>query len=745
MADWQAFTVTVPGKDLLEPIREVLETLLVFLEVLKAILETIKAFLIDFGNPIRALVESLIKLIEELFLALKATGFFAYFDVPDPMTDPNFQQVVGGFPAFTTRFKQSLFDTQDFNRPQPRSGSTKSGFVLLCVDASDPIQLIRRIRQLLQFFGKDLTTPRYAPPVNLTVGPLGASGDPILDVASVFQEQPIRSIGLTWTMPSTVETPDPGFQDAVSKVGAEFQLPSFVIEKSVVNPVAQKITLQDLTDPDAAGMVEFDRETNVDVTVGSRFAKPSGTVVLRRETLRDELGEPFVKFQKYIPVPAGTLALGQLGTYRYVDDDVVAGETYYYRVRAYSGTLNVSGERLQNLPTGTAELDSGMGSNTKIPLFKWPSTDATDPAVMGVPTQIVQIRVPEFVDFDVVENLFNTFLSAFTLDFHQTLPADSEFDPNGVNIPPTPVHYIGRGLLAQSAGFLAGFSGDNILGTLAEFETVALKTDFANLTSLLPWQNFAVRRHARRLAVTMASLLLEANNALAYRDLMRGTLPRGPVSDVVGLDGLASMEEIVAKFVEVVSPSNSSTDIQTDAQASSVQVDVAGLNRFVSGYDSESLRLNLAVVVGFLRAFSLGGQPPNWIAVVPLRDIIPWAGQFLYDILDKIDALLAAFAGFLEEIKRFIDLLIRKIEALERFLQLIIDILNFVESLSISAYVLSVPEVSGDATAWISEIDNAGGDIPPSGPGGYSGGVGLAYVAPDISAFKAAFSIIFGS
>ena len=88
MADWQKFTLQVPGKDVLEKVRGVLETLMVYLEVLKAILETIKAFLFDFGNPIKVLVEALIKLIMEMFIALQQTGIYGYFDVPEPQFDP---------------------------------------------------------------------------------------------------------------------------------------------------------------------------------------------------------------------------------------------------------------------------------------------------------------------------------------------------------------------------------------------------------------------------------------------------------------------------------------------------------------------------------------------------------------------------------------------------------------------------------------------------------------------------------
>ncbi len=745
MADWKAFSITVPGKDLLEPVRQILETLLVFLEVLKVILDTIKTFLVDFGNPVRALVEALISLIEELFLSLKASGFFGYFDVPNPIEDPNFDRISGGFEAFTTRFKQSLFDTKDFNRPQPRSGSTKGGFVLLCVDASDPFQLIRRIRQLMRFFGKDLTNPRYDAPINFQVGPVGASGDPILDVASVFLNQPISSIALTWTLPSTTETPDPGYTDAAVKLASEFVPPSFVIEKSVgVNPTAYNIDISDFSTPEATGLIEYGRPTSIDSSLGGRFATSEGVTVLRREVLRDTQGDPVIKFQQYLLVPTALDVMGNLGTFRYVDNDVIPGESYFYRVRAYSGSLAVDqGTRqLKSVPTDVSALDSGLAANSKTPCFAWPSEDAGDEVVMGIPTQILQVRVPEQIDFDVVESLFALYLTALSLDFHQTLPKvvagtnlPPKFDANGVNVSPTPVTYVGRGLLAQSAGYLGGLTGDEALGVLAAFETAALATDYANKTQALPWQSYAFRHFAKRLAVATASVLIEAKAGTSFRDIMRGNLPRGAISDVTGLSGLTSLEEVVLKFVELQEPLDFASVNPVDAQA---------ITRFREGYPSLKLRQNLIVAVSFLRSFSLGGVTPDWVSIVPLRDIIPWSGQFLYDLLDKIDALLAAYAGFMEEIKRFIDLLLRKIDAMERFIQLLVDILNFIESLSISAFVLAVPEVSGDATAWAQEIDNAGGDRPPSGPAGYSSGIGLAYVAPDVTAFKAAFALIFG-
>jgi hypothetical protein len=102
----------VPGKELLAPVGTVLEQLLILLEILKTILNTIKVFLIDFGNPLKALVEALISLIEEMFLALKVSGYYGLFHVPNLADDPSFDNH-RGFDAFTEVFKASLFDFKD--------------------------------------------------------------------------------------------------------------------------------------------------------------------------------------------------------------------------------------------------------------------------------------------------------------------------------------------------------------------------------------------------------------------------------------------------------------------------------------------------------------------------------------------------------------------------------------------------------------------------------------------------------
>jgi hypothetical protein len=115
----------------------------------------------------------------------------------------------------------------------------------------------------------------------------------------------------------------------------------------------------------------------------------------------------------------------------------------------------------------------------------------------------------------------------------------------------------------------------------------------------------------------------------------------------------------------------------------------------------------------------------------------------LYELLAKMQALLDAYSGVIEELKAFIDLIIRKIDTLEQFLQYLISILDFVLSLQVGFYILTVPKTSGDTTEWVTLIQNAGGSPPPSGAGGYTAGVALAYVAPNVDAFASAFDLIF--
>ena len=720
-ANWESLSIQIPGQDLLEDARNVLETLMVFLEVLKAILETVKVFLVDFGNPIKALVEALIQLILALFESLRRTGIYGWFDVPDPLKDPNFNRFVGGFEAFTTRFKAGLNDSRDPNRPQPIAGFTQSGFTLIVADAESALGLLKLIQVLLRFFGKEFLTPQYPAPANFKVLPLGRDGDPILSIVKLFQDQP-TSVVVEWSLPPTSSPGDPGFSDLIQAFSTNFIPPRFLIEKSEVNPAVNQVTADQLGDADAAGQVVME------ITTEFEARGTPNNYIRRTVKLNDEYGDPFYKFQKYIVIDTSnnttTFLLGQLGTFRYIDDEVELNKTYYYRVRAYSGELSVSGTSVSFEAPKFNVID-------KTYYVEWPGSSSDKP-VMGKASPVSPIRIPTYPEnFDVIETLNRLFQTAFSLNFHLPLPIDPD---TGALFSPLPDQQIGEGSLTSLAGPLTSFQAVPLVGDAVSSVTdVTAQFQPSPVTGRLPempWNDSGVVRNSSRLANIVASAMLDANSAVAFKSLMEGAYPKGNPS-VTGLDA-TNLKELVFEITEVQDPQLSGQGAVQDAGVLYGRV-----------FTDAAVRNNVLAAVNFCKAFTLGGAPPDWIQVSFLRDIVPWSGQMLYDLLAKMQALLDAYAGVIDELKAFIDLIIRKIDTLERFLEYLISILDFIETLSLGFYILSVPQTSGDVNEWASIIDSAGGTKPPSGPGGYTGGVAFAYVAADVSAFATAFGLIF--
>lgn len=722
--NWEALSIQIPGQDLLEGARAAMEALMVYLEIVKAVLETVKVFLVDFGNPIKALVEAVLKLIIDLFETMRRTGLYGWFDVPNPLVDPNFNRFVGGFPAFTTRFKAGLYDVRDPNRPQPVAGATRGGFILIVADAENPLALMRYMQILLRFFGKEFTTPQYLAPAAFKVLPVGKDGDPILSVARVFQDQP-TSIAVEWALPPATTPGDPGFADLIQGASMGFVPPWFLIEKSEVNPAVGEVDVSQLSVATAAGPVVMDQETYF-------RGRGTGQYVMRKVRLSDQYGDPFLKFQKYIVVDAkhetATFWLGQLGTYRYIDSEVEQNKTYYYRVRAYSGSLAVSGSSV----VFEAPKSNAIDQN---PYIEWPASDPEDKPVMGRASPVAPIMIPTYPEkFDVIETLNRLFQTAFSLNFHVPMPEGAKFDDNGVAVEPTQNSDIGKGSLTSLAGPLTSFQAIPLVGSSVSKVTdvtAAYQRDPA--TGKLPeapWNDFRVFYNSSRLANIVAGAMLQANAANAFKALMEGAFPKG-APNVERLDA-TNLAEMVFEI----------TAVQDPEEAGQKAVQDAGV-LYGNVFADPTVRLNTLAAVDFCKAFTLGGTPPDWIQISVLRDIAPWSGQLIYNLLAKMQALTDAYAGVMAELRAFIDLLVQKIDTLERFLQYLIQILDFVEGLSLGFYILNVPEVEGGVGEWVSLIANAGGSRPPSGPGGYTGGVALAYVGPDVKPYVDALKLIF--
>jgi hypothetical protein len=227
-------------------------------------------------------------------------------------------------------------------------------------------------------------------------------------------------------------------------------------------------------------------------------------------------------------------------------------------------------------------------------------------------------------------------------------------------------------------------------------------------------------------------------------------LPAGQ-SSIGTLAGKTTLEQMVYALTEVTFTQSAAGKAASEALGTDVlSTDVFGQSSvsyntaatYGSAFSDPTVRRNLLAAVNYLLSLAGQGVPPNWIQVSILRDLIPWSGQLLYDLLAKIQALFDAFKGVIEELKSFIDLLIRKIDTLERFIKFLIEILNYIESLSVGFFLLKVPGLDGNVDQWFEALDTAQNE-PPSSFTGYSASITFAYLAIDVAAFEAAFSALF--
>lgn len=730
-SEWKALQIKIPGKDLLEQVRGTLEVLLTFLEVIKALLETISVFLIDFGNPVRPIVEALLKLVLQLFESLKQTGLYGWFDIPNPTQDPNFDRWRGGHQAFVNRFKASLFDSKDPFRPQPIPSLNKSGFVLIVADAQTVFALLRLVKILVRFFGKELLSAKYTAPANVKAFPAGrkpgAMGgtdyDPILQVASVFGAE-LKGIAVEWSLATNQYPPDPGFQDLLGTVSSELIPQRWLIEKT--------------SNPSGPETVTLSAQTN--------FETNRGKAIKRNIRVRDENGDYFRKFEKYIVIDPSTngvtFFLGQLGTFRYIDKEVEKGKTYHYRVRAFSGPLKVNSDK-------TLSLASPVFDSYKNEwIQRWPSSDPQDPVVMGRPSPIITGRIPNIpANFDVIKVLEYTFRMGFALGFHLDLSPTATFDEEGRNTGSTAVTEIGKGSLAGLGSPLSQVIPAITLGLVTR-STTALPSAVGGvafsgqgITEVTPdptsgeypdvTHNYlSVKAHSARLAHAVgASLLDNSAMLIPLRDLFTSSLPYS-IPNKGYLSGCSSLMDIVYAFNRI--PEDFPKSYVRDVYLT-----------YAAAFSDANTRLLLLSAVQFIKGFTIGGTPPDWISISLLRDIIPWSGQFIYDLLNRIEALADAFKSATSEIKAFIDALVRKIDVLERFIKYLLELLNYLDSFSAGFYYLKVPSTDKGIPGWLEALDSAGGTRPPSGPGGYSAGIALAYSGTNIAAFETAFGLIF--
>jgi hypothetical protein len=773
MATWEGFQITIPAQPLLRAIDSILETLLIFLEIVKSILEVIKIFLILFGNPIILLLEALMALILDLFHALQQTGIYAYYDLPDLAHDPNFKAIAGGSQAFKNRFNGSLLDQKDAHRPQP-DGFLQGGFILMVIDADGPLILIQIIKAIIAFFKnpKKVLEPQYPAPVHLKAVPLNEAGSAIFDIETLLGTQS-QDIAIEWQLPGIVPSASAGFTGLTAQVIQNFRVPNWLIEIGL-SPPTQLITISPtsptlmynnsvMTDPKSTGLLKQNFTTRA-TDPRNMGGAPLTTVV----PVNDDHGDPIVKFSYYAIIDGFAAFFADLGgTVRFVYENIPLDTTFYVRVRAFFGNLSIS-ETL-DLPGGpfvTLNWASMLTTNGNDPPFlPWPSTSST-PISMGKPSTMIKARLSKNPTFDVLADLRALFQVAFALDFHIPLPAatpvigpggtqekDSngnpiyqpQFNSAGQPVAPLTVQNIGWGTLGSLAGAVSTYYPKT--GPDGNEPSVPVPNLYfkGSPPYQWPWQDPLVQAQANKLAIKFGNILLEIGSTAisALKQLMQGPLPAGAVP------GYSSLEQMIlyvtqTTVLETATPPGAlATVAQAFAQSGlNTTVTQQTANAYLGIFTSAVARENVLAGINYIKSLGYQGVPPDWISM-SILDLIPWSGQILYQLIAMVQALIDAFKGLLQQIIDFINLIERKITALEIFIEYLISIINFLLNLNIGFYLLFVPSLDGDVSAWMQAVNSPLGTPPMSGPNGYTAGICLAYLLPDVSLIANAFGLIF--
>lgn len=768
---WQALEIQIPGKDVLKNVRELLETLVIFLDIAKTLLNVVKTFLQAIGNPIKALAKAIVLLIASLIETLRRTGLYAWFNFPNLRQDPKMLRISGGYTGFVQRFKGSLLDAKDLNRPQPIPGFMTGGFVLIVADVQGgPTKIISLIKILRRFFASNIPAPQYNSPVNLRVNP-ARNGFALISIAAATRDvfkggKPPDSVLLRWdsdlSEPQTDPDGTPEGRVASQAVGAlasirqEFMPTNWLIERST-KPINEEVT-----GFDKPGLLFLESKTEARGRDGQQKTE--------RSLVMDEFGQPAIIMEDYYTVETGKSILQSLsGGPRYLDETVKNDTFYYYRIRAYTGELKIQGTKIKWSKT---DLQPDPRTAGRFELV-YPGTDV----VMGQASPIIRAMLPTIpADFDVEENVRRLFLLAYAFNFHLPTPVGKQvmvlqdnklvpatdaggypiytpiFDPDGNPTPPATDVLVGQGSISALSGILSGeFVPSTVnLTELGSAGPNKPKTSDGNTGDTVPWTSFLVRAQAAHNTSVYLDLLLSASVGLVetFRDLMQGPIPfpaytqeslkqtTSVIKDAKTLEGL------VFALTEVEPIYAPNADHEKDSPIRfTTSLDVS--KTYSTAFYDRNVRKSVLVGVEFLKALGYQGRQPDWVRV-SLAELIPFTTQILYKLLQKVQAILDAFEDLFDEIVRFIELIERKINALERFIKFLVMILNIIEQLSAGFYFLYASGLTGGVGEWASAIDSAQGEKPKStADGGYTAGLCLAYLAPDITAIEAALKAIF--
>lgn len=271
---------TIELPDTLDSVREavnsIAEVLITFLDIAVQALQLIKAFAFGFIDPIKAIVQATLDLINGLIRDFSQLGIYITHDAALLAEGWPFDALKGGFQAYERRMIGRLTDRTDPTRPDISTDTPVfAGFFYLSEDFSNIQRLIGFVEQLLALFNMKFFPESSLPVPAIDRVDYGSEATGVfggLSSLGQFNETPPDKVRVTW------KVPDPSRNNPSNPLSA-FQ-----------GPTSYFVTVSTLPDPIS---LHFDRP---EADSGSH--KVLGAPQQRREQgqCRDHSGKPIELF-----------------------------------------------------------------------------------------------------------------------------------------------------------------------------------------------------------------------------------------------------------------------------------------------------------------------------------------------------------------------------------------------------------------------------------------------------------------
>lgn len=796
-SSWDSITIEAnPLGGLKPPLESTLQVLQAIEAILEALLDLLKIFALDLTNPLRAIIALLLAAIRAIINQIKATGgqfLLVHPDFGAEGLEGMMNSVSGAYPGFESKVVGKFYDTSDIFRPQFPPGSN-TAMAVFYIGVDSPGDLIGLIIALLNLINGKIPIVLPPAPVDLKVLPITQSGNSIAQFSRLFDSDLDKALSVEWRMPTPPKGVGPvGAINNISSFLSTFQVPKFIVERTKT-PGGTTI-LKEVNTQTQGKVLNPRMNTLTTLQVNNKVA-------VKEEMSGSTTGPTYKHFEKRIDVPNADIVRGAItGKFKFVDDgdDLISGETWYYRIRAYFGNQN------QYLSDDFNDPEKVKDSELIKP--KLSSFVLRTGSDLSPPSQVVVGVVPDVSlasnGFNAYEAVKNAVKAGILLNFE--MPRPPRGVPDSARPPTTRAPYTRTtqrtgwgtlGFIGNEVGILKkAYPSTNKLKNTIFLEQIVRRvtnTALADLYSkpelmrLLADKWVGPNANTNQQTVTFDSLnstpdsvsaivdeVLKAqfdwtffgitgtltekiqirinNEYLAKEDSYStttagNTVPKGKqeqddgVTTTVTLDS-PDPDALISSFQnfdDAVTPEG--------VQTLETSVTIAEPGKFFDGPPPLAVitEEERQALVEFLRIalIPMGGESGylSWYGFT-IGDIFPYLEPFLFDLEQWLKSLLRALGSAIQELIDIIEAILQKIRVLEQIIEIIIQIIDLL-NISIRVSVLTYSSSNSSASDLANQILTSE-NKPSDSPFGLHSGIVLTAGGPGQGFVKALEALFF--